>query len=103
MGEGTVLGRMTGRVMFESNSKSEAEEWALRRRETRLILLRSRRQFESNWCIVDVSGCVFEWSNSSGSESGANVHVSEGGWVSLTEDVEKGDELVWCYGDKFCI
>ena len=101
--DGTVLGRFTGSVEFESDSKSEAETWAVERGETRLILLRSGRGAEMKWAVVNVCGSVFEWANCSESEHDANVHVSERGWVSAIDDIEDGEELVWWYGDSFVI
>lgn len=72
MEEGFVLGRMSGRISFCSDL-SECDDWALQRREDRLVLLRR----ESRWAVVDVSGSVFEFENCSACEHSANEHVSE--------------------------
>lgn len=56
------------------------------------------------WMIVDVAGrSVFEFANSSKLEDDANLHVSETGWVSTTGEVKAGEELLWWYGDAFCL
>lgn len=99
--EGTVLGRLFGRVRFVSDSKRDAEAWGLGRGESRLVLLSVGKRRESGWAVVDVRGSVFEWMNSSESEETESVHVSQRGWVSATRDLGAGAELLWFYGDSF--
>jgi len=95
--EGARLGRFSGRIVFESESRDVAEDWALARKYTRLILVRYARM----WHVIDVRGSVFEWANSSDTEEGANMHVSRAGWCEAMCDIAAGDEVVWWYGDLY--
>lgn len=95
--EGARLGRFWGRVAFSSDSYDVAEDWGLAQADTRMVLL----AHEGVWCVVDVRGCAFEMMNCSRSEEGANVHVSETGWVEAREDMFDGQELCWYYGSLY--
>lgn len=101
--EGTELGRLSGSIRFESQSRDTAEDWALAQQDERLVLLRngvcvsSDGVRGSSWAVVDVRGSVFEFANCSSSEESANMHVGESGRVSVECDVEPGTELVWWY------
>lgn len=101
--EGTELGRLSGSIRFESQSRDTAEDWALAQQDERLVLLRNSVCGSgdgvrgSSWAVVDVRGSVFEFANCSSSEESANMHVGESGRVSVECDVESGTELVWWY------
>ena len=95
-GEGECLGRVSGKVLFSSESMDVAEDWGLELADDRVLLLRHG----VGWAVVDTRGwSVFEFANCSSSEQTANVHVSLGGWVTCVCDICKGDELVWWYGE----
>lgn len=101
--EGVELGRLSGSIRFESQSRDTAEDWALAQQDERLVLLRNGVCGSddgvrgSSWVVVDVRGSVFEFANCSSSEESANMHVGESGRVVVECDIEPGTELVWWY------
>lgn len=95
--EGTHLGQLSGLSVFFSESKDVAEDWALARAHTRLVLLKR----SSAWVVVNIAGSVFEFANSSNDEDGANMQVGLSGRCEACRDIQVGEEIVWWYGTLF--
>lgn len=93
MQAGDRIGRFWGRVVHRSANATECEEVGQALRQDRLALLRDAGE----WCLVDMRGCVFEWSNCCEDSGDAPMRVTEGGWVETTRHVSSGEELVWDY------
>ena len=106
------LGRLWGSVVASSGSREGVEEQARRLGDDRLVLLETGRRSRgaaarahdgeegATHVVVDVRGCVFEYANHADEgEEACNLRVSPGGYVDVTRDVRRGEELRWDYGD----
>ena len=99
---GQKLGRLWGRVASGHETFEECVEAARPRASDRLVALQTHAALGRCWALVDVRGCVFEWSNHACEDDDAcNVSVSPSGAVTTTRDVERGEELRWDYGAAF--
>ena len=104
--EGQRLGCFSGRVVHTSDSRDDAECWALEQADDRLVILRmggagGAGGAGGSWAIVDARGSVFEFVNHANDRECANLHVTSTGIVELQADVSKFDELTWWYGISF--
>ena len=90
---GDRIGRFWGTVVHRSDDAGECERMGKAFDLDRLVLLRDG----TGWCVVDMTGCVFEWSNCCAGEEEPPMRVTEAGWVETTRDVEPGEELTWDY------
>lgn len=84
MAEGEILGKLWG-ALAESGDGSD-----------RVVFVRVRGRDVR----VNVTGCLFEWANSSLDEGSENMHVYPGGCVRVGGGgVRAGQELLWYYAD----
>lgn len=95
---GDKIGRFWGRVVHESESAVECEAVGQRLQQDRLVLLHEGSVGGAGgYALVDLAGCVWEWSNCNPVESEPVLRVTESGFVETTRDVEAGEELTWDY------
>ena len=90
--EGACLGRIYGASRMVSDDKDAAENWAMARRDSRLVLVQSGRR----WHVVDARGCAFEYANHSA--DAPTMHVTPSGTCLAERDLARGTELTWDYG-----
>ena len=91
---GDRLGRFWGGIVHRSEDARECERVGKSFELDRLVLLRGSH---ADWCVVDMTGCVFEWSNCCAEEIEPPMRVTQAGYVETTREVESGEEMTWDY------
>lgn len=99
--KGTKLGFYSGKMLTkEEHKKMSAEQAAY------VVTLHWKRKVNGKreYIIIDgnVSGNKLKMLNDGVHSGGvANVYMDDGGFMSTTQDVEAGEELLWDYGPNY--